>query len=386
MIWFYKNGMPIRIFKMSNMINYKNKTFFFIVMVLSVLIISCGQDHETTLAKDTRPTVKVSITQAGGSSQEGHFTVSGKIQSDNTVQVSSQLMGALTGVSINEGDRVYAGQTLARINNTDIKAKIAQADAAILEANTSLANIEKDYNRILNLYNKKSATQKEMDDITAHQEMMKAKINQAEEVKNEITAMLSYSVVKAPISGIVSQKFISSGDLASPGKPLFSIESTKKLQVSAMIPEQYITGLNKGDKVTVIVKSSGQELSGIISEQSQSSLHTGGQYEIKINLNKSDQKGVKLFSGMYVNVLIAEKGVHMKPSKKILVDKDVIVSKGQLQGLYTVSDQNTAVLRWVRVGRSYGSQVEILSGLSEGESYINKYEGRLLNGVKVELK
>ncbi len=353
-------------------------------ILLSIVMVSCGADNEVKLAEDTRPTVNVTTSAAILNQHNGNFTVSGKIQAENIINVSARMMGALTSVTVKVGDRVSAGQTLATINNTDIQAKAAQADAGIIEAQSALTNIKRNYDRIKNLYDKQSATQKELDDISTQRDVMKAKIRQAQEMKNGVSAMMSYTVVTAPFSGIITQKHVSSGDLASPGKPLFSLESGNTFQAEVMIPEQYIGDIHKGDKVKVILKSSDQELNGTISEQSFSSLNTGGQYLVKVKLDRNDVRGIKLFSGMYANVIIPQKG-KAKAETKILVDKSLIISKGQLNGLYTISDQNTAILRWVRLGNSYGDKVEILSGLSSGEQYIISHDGRLLNGVKLNI-
>jgi len=355
------------------------------VVILSVMMISCGNKHETHLAEDTRPTVAVKLSTAGGIDHEGFFTVSGKIQAEKSVNVSAQMMGILTNVPVKIGDKVVAGQTLASINNTDIQAKIAQADAGILEAQTALKNLDKDYGRIKTLFDKGSATQKELDDISSGKEMMQAKVDQAQEMKREIQAMLSYSSVKAPFSGVITEKYVNSGDMASPGKPLFNLESGKNFQAQAMIPEHNFSSVQKGDKVKVVIKSNRDEINGVIDELSQSSLNTGGQFMAKVNLDKADVKDLQLFSGMYVNVLVPEKE-NSEDTKKILVDKKILVQQGQLSGLYTVSDQQTAILRWVRLGRSYGDQIEILSGLTAGEKYISEAEGRLLNGVKVAIQ
>ena len=70
----------------------------------------------------------------------------------------------------------------------------------------------------------------------------------------------------------------------------------------------------------------------------------------------------------------------------VLVPKEALVYKGQLTGIYTVSQNKTAMLRWLRLGRDYGNQIEVLSGLSTDESYIVSAEGKLYNGVKVTIQ
>ena len=73
-------------------------------------------------------------------------------------------------------------------------------------------------------------------------------------------------------------------------------------------------------------------------------------------------------------------------SSLVLISLDAIVKNGQLSGVYTVSQSNTAMLRWLRLGRIYGNQVEVLSGLNSDESYIVSSETKLFNGAKVSIQ
>lgn len=363
----------------------KNNLIWISALFFAVAITSCGQETNVELAKDTRPTVQAKLVKADGNTTNGYLTISGKIQAEKFANVSARIMGNITNINVKIGDKVQAGQLLATISNTDMQAKVAQADAGILEAKTGLANIERDFARIQSLFEKKSATQKELDDITTHRDMTMAKIKQAEAMKSEINTMLSYANLKAPFSGVVTEKHVNSGDLASPGRPLFTIESSGGFQAEAMIPESQIATIAKGDQVKVIIKSNGQEIKGTISELSSSARNTGGQYLTKISLNKKDIKNMKLYSGMYVNVLLPNKAKGNE-KRKVTVNKNAIVTQGQLTGIYTMSDNQTAILRWVRLGKIYGNQVEVLSGLASGESYLTDVDGRLMNGAKVSLK
>ena len=67
-----------------------------------------------------------------------------------------------------------------------------------------------------------------------------------------------------------------------------------------------------------------------------------------------------------------------------MIPKSALVEKGQLTGVYTISSNNTAVLRWVKIGKDFGDQVEVLSGLTAKEPYIVSAQGKLYNGAKVK--
>ena len=102
---------------------------------------------------------------------------------------------------------------------------------------------------------------------------------------------------------------------------------------------------------------------------------------MKINLDKTD---VNILSGMFSTVQFPVEG--KVKSTMVLIPKEAIVENGQLSGVYTVSESNTALLRWLRLGRTYGNNVEVLSGLNADESYIVSAEGKLFNGAKITIQ
>lgn len=293
-------------------------------------------------------------------------------------------MGYVTKIHVQVGQKVGAGQLLVSINNTDLKAKKAQVDASILQATAGYNNAKKDYERFVNLFKQQSASQKELDDMTARYEMAKAGLEGAKQMRNEVMAQFSYSNITTPFSGVVTNTFVKEGDMANPGMPLISVEGASILQVSTMVSESDIAAIKKGMPVNVLVKSSNATLTGKVSEVSLSAKNTGGQYLVKIDLDKTDSS---VLSGMFVNVQFP---VENKPqtvqTDRILVPQTALIQQGQLTGIYTIGTGNVAILRWLRIGKSFGDQVEILSGLSDNEQYIVSAEGKLYNGALVSIQ
>ena len=97
-----------------------------------------------------------------------------------------------------------------------------------------------------------------------------------------------------------------------------------------------------------------------------------------------DKTETPILSGMFATVQFS---VEQKAtSSKVLIPTTAIITSGSLKGVYTVSDQNTAILRWLRLGKTYGENIEVLSGLNADEQYIASSEGKLFNGVKVAIQ
>ena len=293
-------------------------------------------------------------------------------------------MGFVTKVPVKVGQKVKAGQLLVSINNTDLQAKKAQVEASIIQATAAYKNAKKDYERFTNLFAQQSASQKELDDMTARYEMAKAGLDAAKQMRNEINAQFAYANITAPFSGIITNSFVKEGDMANPGMPLISIEGAQKLQVTAMVSENDITSITNGMQVKVLVKSLGNTINGTVSEVSLSARNTGGQYLVKIDLEKTN---VQILSGMFVNVQFPiEKQQIANKTNTVLIPESALIREGQLTGVYTLGDNDIAILRWLRIGKKYGNEVEVLSGLSANEPYIVATEGKLYNGAKVSIK
>lgn len=360
------------------------KTKITIVILSALFLISCGGEKKNEIVTETPIAVKVSGTTENDNSP--FVTASGKIESQKSANVSTRMMGYVTKVHVKMGQKVSQGQLLVSINNSDLQAKKAQVDASILQATASFNNAKKDYERFKTLFAQQSASQKELDDMTSRYEMAKAGLEGAKQMRNEVMAQFSYSNITAPFSGDVTNTFVKEGDMANPGMPLVSLEGNGLMQVMAMVSEGDITSIKNGMPVSVLVKSSNQQLKGKVSEVSGSATNTGGQYLVKINLDKTDKN---ILSGMFVNVQFPIEKPKAKTettkSDKILVPEFALVTQGQLTGIYTVSN-NVAILRWIRTGKTFGNQVEVLSGLSEDEKYIVSAQGKLFNGVKVSVQ
>lgn len=353
-------------------------TSLFFTAVLG--LISCGNSSEEKPIDNTPP-VSVTVSSVAAENNTPFLTASGKIEAANSASLSTRMMGFVDKVHVNVGDEVSKGQLLVSINNSDLSAKQAQTTAGITEAQAAFNNSEKDYKRFQNLFADKSASQKELDDQFARYEMAKARLEGAKQMRNEVQSQFAYVNLRAPFSGVVTSKFIEAGDMANPGIPLISVEGPGNFEVTASVPESEISKIKSGTEVEILIKSLNQKLPGTVTEVSTSARNTGGQYLVKVVLDKTD---ATILSGMYATVQFP---IERKTDGTIiLVPKTALVKRGQLMGVYTVSQSNTAILRWLRLGRYFGDKVEVLSGLTADEEYITSAEGKLYNGAKLTIK
>jgi RND family efflux transporter MFP subunit len=346
-----------------------------------VLLSSCSNAPEKE-NKNTDTPISVTAATPRMNSQQGIYA-SGKVEAAETANISTRVMGYITKIQVKVGDRVQKGQLLATISNDDIMAKKAQAEAQYTLAQSAFINAEKDYQRFTELHQQSSASDKELENITLQYNSAKAQVETAKQMRNEVNAMLAYTNLTAPFSGVVTQKLMDAGSIASPGMPLLVMEQSTGFQVRATVTENEIDKIRKGTSASILIKSTGKEITGKVTEISQSSQFTGGQYQINIDISNTDQSGI--YTGMYVNIFIPveEKATAETETGNPLIPVASLITRDQLTGLYTISDNKTALLRWVRLGKTIGNEVEVLSGLSRDEKFITHAEGKLYNGAKV---
>lgn len=356
-------------------------TTLIILLATSILFVSCsGNDHEGEVKKEQAVPVTIAV---ASKRSDNIIQVSGQVESKETAAISTRMMGNITGIKVKPGDKVQKGQLLVTISNADVVAKRAQAVAMVSEAEAALKDAQKDYERFVQLHEQSSASQKEFENAALHYNSVKSKTEAARQMQNEAEAMLTYTNLTAPFSGVITQKNSDVGSMANPGIPILMMEQSGSYQINATVSETDIANVKEGTKAVVMVKSTGRVINGSVSEISPSSQFSGGQYNIKINLPENEKTG--LYSGMYVNVTI-QVSSKVESNDRVLVPATAIVNRDQLTGLYTITDNQTALLRWVRLGKTQGDHVEVLSGLRSDEKFILASDGKLYNGASIAIK
>ena len=170
-------------------------------------------------------------------------TVSGLLEPLRTVGVNAQMSGALLSVNVEEGNYVRAGQTLAQIDAREIEAQLKSATASLdLAESTAKRSDELWKQRI----------------ITAQEyERDRAALASAQATLDGLKTRVGYATVKAPISGVITEKRLETGDIVSPNTRLFSIADNSTLVSRVMVSELEVPLLKAGDVVDVTVDALG---------------------------------------------------------------------------------------------------------------------------------
>lgn len=352
------------------------------LLVLSVAFAGCGEDSSSDTAEQQPVAVDTATATPVTSAEVGRYR--GTIQGQRRVPLSTKMMGTITALSVEEGDRVEAGQILARIRSRNVEAQRSQVQARLREARAARDNAETQFGRIESLREKDSATEQEFDNAQTAYERAQAKVEALEGQLDETEDMLTYATIEAPMAGYVVEKRAEAGGLAAPGQPLLVVETLDALKAVVQVPAQEINRFATGDSVTVHVGAAGNRLQrGVVTQINPAGHYASRQFEVQVRLpDRAAEEGrdTALKSGMYAQV------EHRTGTASTLtVPAQALVERGQLTGLFAVHD-GRALLRWVRTGSQRGDRVEVLSGLRPGETYVTDATPRIVDGQPVRIE
>lgn len=349
--------------------------------IMFFFFVGCGHKEADVAKIEDLPPVVVSAVLVNSQVTQAPVVYSATIEPVDQAQIATKVMGQIKAIHVEEGEAVQRGQLLVELDSNDIQAKLAQAEAGIAEATAHFENAERNLARFEELFAKNAATQKEVDDVRVMFQSAKARLEGAKQMKKEVEELLQYTQLLAPFSGVVTKKHAAEGDLAKPGFPIITLENNRQVKITALIPENRIHLVREGMPVRVVIPSVGEgnaTYDATIDQIFPSADPQSHQFEIKVVM---ENPSGDLKAGMFARVLIEK-----SRQETIRIPREAIFQRGQLEGVYVVSEDNRARLRWIRTGRSFGSDVEVIAGLDAGERVIVNYEGNLKDGQRVEVR
>ena len=313
----------------------------------------------------------------------------GTVQAVQTSTIASQVMGNIVEIDAHEGDRVQAGQVLAVIDDTLPRAAVQQATAAEIAAEKEVSAADSDFSlteatlkRYQQLYDKKSVSPQEFDEIKARYESAGARRDitragqaQANAALAQAQTSLSYTRIHAPFAGVITEKKADVGTLASPGTPIFTIEDTRRYRLEVTVDESDIRLVRAGQAASVVLDAFGDaDLRGKVAQIVPAADPASRAFIVKIELPAD----ARLRSGLFGRARFAR-----GERSALWIPRSAAVERGQLQALYVVDAKGIASLRYITLGVTSVQQVEVLSGLQAGEKIAAAPGDRELGGKQV---
>jgi len=284
----------------------------------------------------------------------------GTVKSRIVANIAPRTTARILEIKVNAGDKVKKGDLIARLDERDIKAQENAAQAALASANAQASRAQADEQRTRSLFSKEAATRENFDAVVARAKEAQAAVSQANSAVAEIRTHLADALLVAPFGGTVVKRLKEPGDMGLPGMPIVSLQTPQGLRLEADVPSTCAGRYSIGMNVNVRIDTLGQTTSAQIDEISPEIDPQTRTQLIKIAL--------PAMAGLqpgYFGWLEQACDRH----EALLIPAAAVQYIGQLEVVKVLSE-GRQLMRHIRTGKTFGDQVEVISGLHEGETVI----------------
>ncbi|MDD5271953.1 MAG: efflux RND transporter periplasmic adaptor subunit [Methylovulum sp.] len=289
----------------------------------------------------------------------------GTVRSRLAVKIAPKLNARITDIPVHPGERVKKGTVLATLDDRDLRAASNAAHAAQAAAQAQAAQAETEAKRISDLYAKQAATRQNYDAVLAQARAAREMASQAASTAQQSQIMLGENVLYAPFDGIIGERLQEPGDMGLPNQAIVTLLKPDDLRLEVAITSYCAEQITLGMAVKMRIDALQQTLTGKVDEIAPETDPQTRSQAIKISLPKTQG----LQHGQFGWLELACQAQGLAETQALLVPMSAIVHYGQLQAVKIV-DGKQLYIRHIRTGKTYGKQVEVLSGLHEGETIL----------------
>ncbi len=293
-----------------------------------------------------------------------YLRLNGVLEADREVEVFSRTMGRIENLTVEEGDRVKSGQILARLENDEQQLALERAQAALESNQAALRRAEE-------LFSRQMIAEDEI-------ERLRLSVRDAELQLKQAELSLKYTIISAPFSGIIAERYVSLGDRVNVSRPLFKLVDNRILRVDGWVAQKDIAKLEIGQEASITTTASSVHnyiarlvrISPVVDP-------TFGKVKVTFEL---PGRGVKLKPGQFVELELVLETHH---DVQQMVKKALVYEAG-IPVVFLAKD-SLAFRRRVELGLETGDLVEIISGIDPGDSVIVEGQATLRDSARIKI-
>lgn len=367
-------------------------------VLMSATLAGCSAPRVAAAPADAAEPIAVTAAQVAMTDVATAIDSGGVVQARTTAAITARLLAPVREVRVLPGDQVRKGQTLIVLDGDDLVAAARAArssaiaaeqgakaaDAELQAAEAALALARASHDRIAGLQAKRSATAQELDDAIATLRSAEARVagasaralqatsavESARAASDQAKTTESFTTIVAPFDGMVTEKMVEPGNMASPGTPLLRLEDTRGFRLEVRVDESRVAQIRNGDSVPVFLGAGISLVKGTVVEVSRAVDADARAFLVKIGL--PDAPGLR--SGEFGK---ARFGGTLR--RALSVPPSAIVRRGQLTSVFVV-DKGRARVRLVNLSES-----DVVAGLTESELVILSPPAGLTDGRRVSV-
>ena len=325
---------------------------------VAIVMMSCGQQNQNNQqVVEENPKVTVATVNAEYVSQLQVYPTT--IEADIVNNIAPQSAARISRIYVEIGDKVNAGQTLARMDEVNLE-----------KARLQLINDSIEFGRIKQLHEIGATSQSDYEAMTLKYDVSK------KTYKN----LLENTVLKSPVSGIVTARNYDEGDMYAMAQPLFVIQKINPVKMLINISESKFSEIKKGMEVDITTDAFGEQaFKGTVSliyPTINSMTHT---FPVEVQYANKD---LTLRPGMFARVTVN----YGDNFRVVVPDRAVMkqVGSGE-QYVYVLNNDGTVTYTVIELGRRMGNRYEVISGLDDNSTVVLTGQTKLKNGIKVDV-
>ncbi|GAA6133390.1 efflux RND transporter periplasmic adaptor subunit [Oceaniserpentilla sp. 4NH20-0058] len=287
----------------------------------------------------------------------------GTLEANQSVTISPEVSGRITSVSFKDGAHVNIGQLLFKLDNSIETANLNEAKARAQLSHTELKRIQK-------LYKQKAASETDLDSAAANHNIYQAQVQSFQAKLNKLS-------IKAPFTGVIDINNISIGDYVNAGENLIKLVDLTTLKFDFALPETYLSKVAVGQNIEITTPAyPGEIYQGTVSAVSPAINEETRSLAVRAIIDNQSQT---LRPGLFASVILE---VNRNPSA-LLLPEQALVPQGQSYVVMKVVN-NKVEITPIEIGTRRKSEVEIITGINEGDIIITAGQMKVQPGVKVK--
>ncbi|MCB0748950.1 MAG: efflux RND transporter periplasmic adaptor subunit [Ignavibacteriae bacterium] len=381
----------LRIDRSSNNSNQNKKLFnLLLILIITLLIIAAVYFLWEKLFNKGVPVNLTTATLVSQSQTSAILTASGYVVAQRKAAIASKATGRLVYLGVVEGDPVVKGQIIGRLEDDDVKSQLDQAKATLKLYEADLISAEDNYKREKELFASKTNSEKE---FSAAESTYKRTLASIELAKAQIKAAeiaVEYTLIRAPFNGTVLTKNADVGEIVSPlgasstsRAAVVTIADMTSLQVEADVSESNIERIEmKQDCEITLDAYPSNRYAGYVDKIVPTADRSKATVLVKVAFKNYDKRVLPEMSAkvLFLSEAVKEETMNEKPL--LVIPKTAVANRNSKLVVYKILDDK-AIESEVTIGKEVGSNVEVTSGLNNGESVISNVTDEIKNNTKV---
>lgn len=287
------------------------------------------------------------------------YRLDGVVEAIDAGTLSAQTSGQIQRILVDVDDFVEQGTLIIQLKATEQLAGLDKAKANLQAANAQWQEADREFKRIEDIYARKLVSKSDMDKATASLKKAVAQKKGAEAALQQAREQYEYTQVRAPYTGIVTERHVEMGETAQPGTPLISGVSLDRLRVKVDVPQSLIAAVREHGKARVKIPS-GEWVE--VSKLTAFPFADQASNTFKVRLYLPE-KVPGLFPGMFLKTAFV-----VDSQKALVIPASAVVRRSEVTAAYVVDEQGHVQMRHIRVARVLeDGRATVLAGLTQGE-------------------